>query len=251
MRKLLLLLALFFLGAIQPAYSQITYRGSNIAVMSGEASKTPTEDGSSAENDFMILWAHINKTDGVWTDPTDFTELDQLTETLGVPDARVYIGWKKRASGAGDGYQMDFSGSTGNGNVGLISYSGVDGSTPFDVTYSNGSHYAAANNDMNAAAAAITTVSDDSMVVLLYTANGVALTGFSPPSGYGQRSAAPGSSANMYVSDNVVESFGPETPGLYGHTGTDDQDPRQFTVALREAGAGGGGCTACIRRRRE
>ncbi len=212
----------------------IAHRGGATDIGSA-TSWTPTEDAASAENDFMLLVAFVATTDGVFTDPADFTELDQFTETGGSPDSRVYIGYKRRGATAGSGYNITYSGTAANGGSMLVSYSGVHLTAAFDVTYAKASHYDASLNDENAAAAAITTVNDNAMVVLLQMMNSNAVTAFGPPTSFNQRTAVGGASSNFYSCDQLKATAGLVTPGAYGHTGNATQDQRQFTIALQEA----------------
>ena len=206
------------------------------SVSGSGTSATPTEPTGAAENDILILCCGINTTDGVWTDPADFTEIDQLTATAGAPDQRIYLGYKKRGSDAGNGYAMSYGGTSSNYNCVLTCHRGQDLVTPFDVTYVQGTHHNAASNAMNTAAAAITTANDNAWVLLYYIATNPGLTGFGAPSGFGTREAK-SATVNAYMCDIAKASAGLLTPGVYTHSGDDAQDPRNFTLALRVATA--------------
>jgi len=215
----------------------IVFRDGNIDG-GNKTSFTPTEDAGAAENDFMLMYGFLASTDGTWTFPADFTQIDQFSETAGAADARVFIGRKVRGATAGNGYNMTYSGTAGNGSVCLISYRG---SQALDLTYVKASHYDNTIDSMNAAAKAITTVTNNAMVVLCQMISNTAITTFGAPSSYSQRKAASGINRNIYACDRIIATADTETPGAYTHTGDDTQDQRQFTIALRESVAAGAG----------
>ena len=196
-------------------------------------SVTPTEPAGAAQNDLIIMATCVNTIDGVWTDPADFTEIDQNTATLGAPDTRNYIGYKIRGADAGSGYAMSYSGTSGNYASLISCYRGVDTSQPIDTTYVNATHFTSAANNMNLAAKPIDTTTANAWVVLYYFCTTPALTGVGPPSGFNQRDAAT-ATVSCYTCDFADGAASTVTPGVFTHTGTDAQDPRIFTISLRE-----------------
>jgi len=196
-------------------------------------SVTPTEPSGAAQNDLIIMATCVNTIDGVWTDPADFTEIDQNTATLGAPDTRNYIGYKIRGADAGSGYAMSYSGTSGNYASLISCYRGVDTSQPIDTTYVNATHFTSASNNMNLAAKAIDTTTANAWVVLYYFSTNPALTGVGAPSGFTQRDAGTGT-VNAYTCDFADGAASTVTPGVFTHTGSDGQDPRIFTISLRE-----------------
>lgn len=232
-----LLLALL-LALPLSAHAAITFIDGTSANNSSATSVTPSEPSGTAQNDIVIAHCAINSTGGTWTDPADFTEIDQ-EDTAPAFAWTTYVGYKIRGATAGSGYTFSASSSAAQIVCTLLTYRGIDTSTPFDVTFSAGSHYSEHNNDVTAAAPPITTVTNGAEVVLLQHWNGgVAGFALGAPSGYTSREEVlQASRVNFAVSKNVATA-GTETPGVYTTTGSaTTQDSSNYTLALRPAGA--------------
>ncbi len=132
----------------------ISYVGGNIT--NSGPPFVPVEDGSPGEGDFMLCYGIILSSDGVWSLPADWTQIDQFTETLGAPDSRNFIAYKIRGADSGSGYSFGYDGTDANAQVCMVAYT-TDGALDLglDVVYSKVSHYNATSNDYNAAASAI------------------------------------------------------------------------------------------------
>ena len=196
-----------------------------------------TEPSGAAEGDLMLAFGNINETDGDWSVPADFTLIQQNLVTVGF-DSTCFIAYKIRGSDAGSGYSFGWDGTDTSARVCLAAYR-TD--TAYDLiiepTYNNSLHFlqndgVPTDTDYNAAARPITTLTDGAMVALCYNSVGSILTGFSPPTNYSQRKAAAATS-NIYLCDRVITSAGTETPGVFNHTGS-GQDQRTFTIAIAE-----------------
>ena len=217
----------------------ITYVGGATDASFTSGNLVVAENGSPAENDIMLCLCNVIATDGVWTDPADWTQIDQFDTTTGSSAARMYIGYKVRGADAGSGYSFGWSGTEGNAGAMMITYRGGDTSTPFDVTYVKATHFVETSNARNTAAQPITTTTDGAMVVLMQHHSGEAIDTFGPPTNYQQRTAQAGTSINQYSCDRLITSASTETPGVFTHTdAVETQDPRTFTLAIRESGAG-------------
>ena len=98
---------------------------------------TPTEPAGAAENDRIIAFAYGEMTGGTtWTDPADFTQIDQFDTTVGSPNRVYYLGEKKRGSDAGNGYNFSHDSADAPLGCSLICLSGVDTTAMLDVTFS-------------------------------------------------------------------------------------------------------------------
>ena len=204
---------------------------------------TGTEPTGAAENDLIIAIASIQgSSDGLWTDPADFTEIDNLVASTGATST-TYAGYKVRGSTSGSGYAFSYSGTASGTALSLMAFRGIDTSAPLDVTYVRASHYTEGANDPQLAAAAITTVTNGAWVVLLQHMAGENVTASGAPSGYtvvqDEMTGNP-LGRGHFCARKELATAGLETPGDFTHT--DDGvnpvgSPRTFTIALRPAGS--------------
>lgn len=209
----------------------------------GTSVTVSSEPTNAAEDDLLIAFVgfYNSTADGTITDPTDWTELDQLQETTG-NDGTWYLGYKVRGATSGQALTWTTDGTAGQGNSAhIICLRGVDTTTPFDVTYARGSHYTVAANAPNTAFQNITTSTDNAWIILAQLHLWV--TGpTGDPTGY----------TGMYE-DRISQTYdgfysaykqktpaGSDTPGAPSHTDSIGTcDPYNFTLALRPASSSG------------
>lgn len=219
----------------------ITFVSANQTSNASQTTLTPSEPASVAQDDIIICLAAIHSAGGTWTDPADFTEIDQ-EDTAPTYQWTTYVGYKIRGSDAGSGYQFSVSSGAAQIAVSLVAFRGVDLTTPFDVTFVKGSHYVEHDNSVTGAGQPITTATNGAEVVLLQHWSG-SVAGFTllPPSGYTSRSEVLAASRTNFIVSKNVASAGTETPGVFTTTGSATiHDSSVYTLALRPAGAGGG-----------
>lgn len=232
MRLLTALLALI----AAPAFGAITFVETSTSQAVSATSRAPTEPSGAQEGD-LILAVCTAATSGTWTDPADFTQLTTKVSSGG-SQRNTYIGYKFRASTSGSGYTFSHNGSADAIRCTLNAYRGVNSTTPWDVTYSEGSHYAEHQDSPNTANPAITTATNGAWVILIQALNGDAATAASPPSNYTERSDYFGTSPEHYIATREIASAGTETPGMYSRSDADFADVQLFTLALRPATSG-------------
>ena len=174
---------------------------------------------------------------GNWTPASGFSEIVDVESDSG-RDRRVAVAWK--IAGASEPSNYTFTNANDQRIFGIMTaWSGVDTSTPFDVSYVDGTHRTEGNNDENVAAGPITTVTNEALVVLLQyiTHNDITATGM--PTGYTEAYAENGNDfdGQGVIAYKAVASAGLETPGVWTHTenGTGVNDTTNVTVALRPA----------------
>ena len=205
----------------------------------GETDLTPSEPTNTAENDLILAFVMWTDTSNTIVDPDDFTQIDNFTETVG-PDREVYAGRKIRGSTAGDGYTFSVA-TVATCQASLLTFRGIDTTTPLDVTYVKANHYTTLDNTPNLACKAITTANDNSLVVVVQIHTGaLSDTDGSPPSGYAEvfEAALGQNNDGFYAATKLITSAATETPGVFTHTDTNNtSDPRNFTFALRLASA--------------
>ncbi len=215
----------------------ITFVDANTARTGTGTSQTPTEPTGAAENDIIIAVASIGAEDGTWTDPADFTEIDNQVSSNATN--HTYIGFKRRGSDAGNGYAFSYSGTGANIRVTVYALRGVDTTTALDVTYVSGSHFEEFNNDQVSIDVNITTVTANAAVVILQTMRFSSGATFGASSGYTGDFTAQGSGPQQPFEFQIIASAGAEDPGDWTHTGTNSgDDPLQFILAFKEQSAG-------------
>jgi len=218
------------------ANAQITYVDHDTDVNGSATSVTAPEYTGAAEDDLVLCHATIDSTDGVWTDPSDFTEIDQY-ETAA--SGEVYIGYKIRGSTAGQALTFSYSGTAAAIRATCWGHTGVDTTTPFDVAYSQGSHQNSQTNDSGTTAAqAITTATADAMVVLIqFLQNDGSFTAGAPTNYTLQIDLQVNDRAHQ-IATRVISSAGLTTPTVWTHTDVaSGADTSNVTLALKEAAA--------------
>lgn len=243
MRWLALLLLL-------PGLSQaaISWVDENTDVSASATSATPTEPTGAAENDVIVCFASIAVQDGAWTDPADFTEIDNNTWGAGSSD-HTYLGYKIRGADAGSGYAFSYSGTAAQIRATCYALRSASNTQP-DTTYNGASHYVETNDDAGATACgAVTTTTDGAWVMLhqFIGADGSFTQGV--PSGYTARADHQVVERVHQIASKEVTSAGTETPGAWTHTDVAaSADSACYTLSIRPASAGAS--DALYRRRR-
>lgn len=122
-------------------------------------------------------------------------------------------------------------------SIALSVWRGVDDTTPFDVTWSAGSHYNEGQNNSLDAPEPITTVTNKAMVVVMQTITHDDITAAGAPAGYDLRIDGTGTTldnAQQVHASKVVTTAGTETPGDWTHTrNATVAEAQNRTVALR------------------
>lgn len=232
------LLLLYLLLLPQIAFAAIADVADTTSHAATDNARTPTEPAGAIEDDLIFAFCTISSSeDGSWTDPGDYTEIDQVTMGANIP-GDSYIGYKVRGSGAGSGYTFTYSGTADNIRCSLQAFRGNDVTTPIDVTYVQGSHYN--ENDQDAAltpAEPITTVSDDAWVCLFqWNWDGNITTGM--PTGYTEYMFAESANRTQVIACKAVASAGLETPGAWTHTDVQSgADSINYTIAIAPVAA--------------
>ena len=200
--------------------------------------RTPTEPAGTAENDYVVCLASVTNVDGAWTDPADFTEITNKTETAGNSDAHIYLGFKKRGATAGNGYQFSYGGTAGGMRVTLLTLRGCDLTNFLDTAYVEGSHYTTSADDPNGTCQPIDTVTNGAWVLAIEQASQTITGPTGVPSGYTVAADYMTEINRLhYIASKLVASAGTETPGAFTHTDSvGTADGRLFTLAIRPAG---------------
>lgn len=196
---------------------------------------------SHQEDDFAlaICMGHVS---GSWTETADggWTELDEQAET----GDRRHQGavFYKVLTDAETNPTFDYSSTEQIGVVVLV-FRGVDPNTPFDVTFSDPTHYWAGVNTDNPTPDPITTNTDGAWVVVAMNAVLDNITAGGPPSGYTLRESIVNQFDRQIVTaTKEVASAGTETPGAWTHTiegGDEGQtDYQGWTLALKPQASG-------------
>jgi hypothetical protein len=239
MSRLLLVAALLPFSA-SAAISYIAESSDDNNSSSGQTVAEPT---GTQQDDLVVCNMSMTAQDGDWAKPTDHTWIDAsiLTSVGGAQE--LAASYKIRGATAGDALSFAYSGTAAANRVSCYTVRGIDTTTPFDVTFVEGSHYAQANNDPTGACAAVTTVTDGAWVMLLQTITLGNVTVAAAPTNYTLRFSEVGTTNRQAATaTREITSAGTETPGTWGHTGgggTDDA--RCLTLAIRPAAAAGGG----------
>lgn len=224
------LLALLLLPSA--AHAAITFI--DTSSHSGSATtRTPSEPTGTQEDDLVLAFCTKAETDGAWTDPADFTQIDDVQF---LATGRSYLGYKVRGSTAGSGYAFSHSGASQQMNCSLATFRGVDTSTPLDVTYVRGSHY---NEDLDELIAppAITTATNGAWVVVAYHEQSDTSFTAVAPTNYTIRVEQIGAAGTVQVvATREIASAGAETPGAWQHTSlATSASALNFTIALKPA----------------
>lgn len=192
-------------------------------------------------DDFLIAFAIRDADAGAgleWTTATPgWTRLDDFFTSVNRP-RRAAIFYKKAASASETDPTLETTDeSLGAGTLVLR---GQDLTTPWDVTFSAGSHRAEDQNNDTPTNPAITTVTDAALVLLFALGHQFGGT-WVEPSGYTLRSSGNGTGGfNVHgVATKEVTSAGAETPGAWQNTGgAASLDSILYTLAVRPATGG-------------
>lgn len=201
-------------------------------------SVTFSEPTGTAEGDLLIAIVKCDDTTAGWTDPTDWTQLDDVSAT---GNQRIYIGYKLRGSTAGQALTFSHSGVSTHTGGALAVYRGVDAASPLDVTYSNASHETESLNDLSYAPSTITTVTNKARVVIMQGwsgGNGAGTPAWATISGWAvDANLEAGSGRNANLISLTQPIAGLLTPGSYQTTGDTGEDGSSYTIAIRPAAA--------------
>lgn len=239
-----------FVLLLFPLLSQaaITFVDENTSTAGATTARTVTEPTGAAENDLIVCFASISIEDGVWTDPADFTELDNNAWGTGSDD-HTYLGYKVRGATAGNTLTFSYSGTADTVRATCLALRGIDTGTPIDTTYVTGSHYNENLDDSGVTAAQPVITTTNGAWVMLFQfigADGSFTQGV--PSGYTARADHQGLDAVHQIVNKEVATATTETPGAWTHTSvTSVADTANYTLAIRPAAASS---SALLRRRR-
>lgn len=243
MRWLVVLVAMAM--APLPAAAAISFVDENTSVANPSTSETPTEPTGAAEGDIIVCFGTHGATDGSWTDPADFTELDQVASAA---SADMYIGYKIRGADAGNGYTFSYSGTGDAMRVTCLAWTGD--APQLDVTYVRASHHNSQTNDAGATAAPAITTNTNGAVAVIFQhieADGAFTQGV--PTGYTSRADHQVNDRVHQIVEKSIVTATTETPGAWNHTDVGaTADSSNFTIAIGETPAGA--TDALYRRRR-
>ncbi len=257
-----LLIALLLLPAL--AQAAIGLRGTAETCFSTNSiatSKTATcnKVSGTVDGDVMVAWvfASSNQTANAvtLTEPSGWTAVREHYVVQGTRTQAFGI-YTKVASSEGSTYAFQAGETSGTAALAIVvavnSFTGVDTSTPLDVTYSSGSHEITTDQDMltspNATPPSITTATANAWVLTLFGVNLDNILTLTAPSGYTMSgNTTPLSARNLGVAYIDAGAAGAESPGEWGYTESGPTTTRGVlaTIALRPAGN-----LAALRRRR-
>ncbi len=192
------------------------------------------------DDDFMIKFAFKNEDAGGISLPSGWTNDAALSTQSAAGSDRENILHFRKASSEPASYDIQHTtGTTQAFSVAILTFRGVDTTTPFDVVPTS-SHIATPGNTDNPSNPAITTVTDGAMVILLHGCVDFSTpwSATGPPSLYaeshGEISAVTAGQAGAY---RIITTAALETPGAWTHT-NQNNDSIILTLALRPAAGG-------------
>lgn len=243
MRNFIALFSLFVACQVQAA---ITFVGNDYLNATSATSITLTDGNfGAAQDDLMVVLcsARDDAQTAVWTDPTDWTEIDQNFVAAGVPDFVTYVGYKVRGATAGQALTFSHDGAASIIMCQGIAIRGINTSVPIDVTYATANHFIeGTTNVANITCKAITTVTNNAWVLLFYGTSQTISGAAGAPTGYTiMRDDLTSQTQNrgLFSARKEVTAAGTETPGAMTHTDTTNSaDPYCYTIAVRVSGAG-------------
>lgn len=204
---------------------------------------------STLTDDFMLLVLGRDAKDDAWDDPpeTGWTLIGQIQDTIG-RDYRLMLAYKIATSDSeGSATFTGLSSTSGIENTGaIITYRGVDTTSPLDVVYSSGSHSQHIQNATNPSTHtynAITTATDGAWAVVTEWLSNVDVNPSANPSGYSSDHERINSIAgNIQTWHKEIATATTESPGAAGYTVSNTTgDGGSITIALKPAAGGGGG----------
>ena len=216
---------------------------------------SPALPTGTAENDLMIatLMGPTSLSTGNWIETAvgGWNLVYNQGETAG--DDRTTAVYYKIAGASESAPTFDNQrGSSSSKSCMIHTFRGINTTTPLDVAFSAGSHYATSSNTHNPTNPAITTATANSWVFIVHFHTGNTLSTPAAPSGYTIRRSMAGASYNhmqQEVATKAVASPGTETPGAWTNdSGATTNDGSLATLAIREASVAAPGA-AILRRR--
>jgi len=220
----------------------ITLVATSSASSASVTSCSPSIPAGAQSGDLMLVFGNssINNVQDIWDDDggggNGWTQLDYQLGVSGVDrESAIYY---KMHDGSESNPTFTLGITSRNISCGMSVYRGVDQNSPFDVTYSSGSHYSQGSNNPVPDQPDITTVTDEAMVVIFMGAGGSGITTGGAPDGYTlTQSLVPGatySNRQIFAALKVVSTAGVETIGVWTHATTSSgPETQQFTLALR------------------
>lgn len=190
---------------------------------------------SYSTGDLLLWWGYANNDVTITFNETGFTK-DQEIQFNAASDGVVANSYKIASAGEPSTFTMDISGGVDQvlGCI-MASFSGVDSTTPLDVT----STTAQFDNDDSPDAPDITTANNDGMVVTAIGAMQSTSGDKVGPSGFTYTAEEASTNYHIEAAHKTKATAGLETIGDWTSVGT-NADSGLITVALRAAGAGGG-----------
>ncbi len=253
MRKLIIILLAL---CASPSYAAIALVGASScesAYGSGLSTLDVTPHASTSEGDLVLLVVAAS-VEGSTTPATatGYTQWAYDDHQSGAPDRQLTVLYKE--AGASEG-TITVNSPSDDFSAVAVTLSGVDDTTPIDVTFSDTSHVTQVNDNPNPTPASITTVTDDAWVLVVTGMNFDFLSATSHSSGYTALAEcyefAAFQSNVLLVTAMELATAGSESPGGTSHTTTNGgEDTQVFTLAARPA-AEGGGSGSPLRRRRD
>jgi hypothetical protein len=214
-----LLCALLLLGS--QAEAAITFRDATNDDAANNTTTTVDEGSGWAQDDIVQCVSMINVDVGDWTTvPADFTAIDaSVIASVGAPSHEIGTWYKIRGSGAGNALTFATTATSGSIRTVCWAIDGVDTTTPFATTFSEGSHFNQDQTDENFAAPSIAAESGD-LVVAVWIAGQSNCTVAGAPSGYTlQFSDVSGANNRQFaLATKPITSGTTETPGAWTHT---------------------------------
>ena len=186
------------------------------------------------------MFSHRNDNVGAFNTPSGWSDIVKQTDSAG-QDRQVYLGYKVAGSSEGavtlthtDTANEQWSGC-------IITFRGVDTTSPLDVAYSSSHHVARTNKATTNVDAFqnIVTVTDGAWVLALEAVTHDDITSDADPSGYTSIVRHYGGAIDhrqFQAWYKQVSPAGSETPGAPPYTSNNTQaESNQFTLALRPA----------------
>jgi len=235
MRRLLLTLALLLVcgrvfAAIGAGDYNVNDAGSGTAI-------SITKPTGVVSGDLLIVWIAVNNTATSIVDnngSTPFTTIDMTNvSTVFV----TYAGYRVAGSSEPASYAFTSNASAAWG-ITMVRYTGVDTSNPLDVASIRNFN---TNPSFVSDCDSLTTVTNGAWVLCLAHVDSGAAAISSGPSGYTGRVIDPSSNRDTVIYDKEMATAG--ASGAAQVTWNEDDDTVGISIALRPAGAGGGGAT--------
>lgn len=168
--------------------------------------------------------------------PPGFANITGSPNDIGAEFNRTWLTWKIADGSEGATLDHIFSASDGNNAGGAIVYSGVDTSTPFDVTPVV---FDQASASTTQTMPAISPVTAGCMLLNIFGSSNQSHDGVTPDASMTERiDFDNGSFTCLYVAEQLLVSAG--DTGTRAHTIVNSGRMHGWTIVLRPAGGGGG-----------